>query len=1706
MKKVILQKWKTVIAILLVAVMATQLLGTESVVVKGASNEVSLDLKLLNGSNTPEGVFDVFQLTSRIQENKLKLGMKFSLNDDRKSELYENSPFFNDPVNAGDLNNDAAVNGAAPNQLTPITFQVTCKMGNRLNLSAAIPLDTPLEFKTAGNEVIGSYTIHNNNDGSFTISGAFQNMVYIRYGVSASLEFEMDINALNTEGAKPEASIEGDKVSLTVDFSDVPGGGDIPPMDYKLTKSAPVKLDLDAVTASGRPEIPYTMEASAVLKPSAPAGAPVRLNGCTIQDILPGGVELVKAEVEYNKDGIKLPLADSDYILNGQSFSYQLPDYDAAASNGISNAQLYLTTALTPEKYQEFTQSKTGAGIEFKNKAALLAAGVANPVTGSNETATKLEGKFFDKTGKQSGINGHDYDWTIKGKTFFSSAASVYVIDALDDCDNTHKYKDTDNDGIPDDFNVNGVSMAVEKINSTVGYAELTAAKAKELMQGVAPGKAAYYRNGNQEVMIIPIVAINRPFTITYQTQVQNITEVTETKTLKNKAGILWDQAKYGSGPGIDIKWADVGLEKTETPNYSVIKKLAGTYDEKNQQMKWSVELNRNGMAMPNVVVTDILVDENQKFSDTLLAANLDYQVSRNGVAVNIPYDATAITGQYYRFDTSDPGKTKLILSLGDVNADEVYVIPIETTITDKTILSQQSAKAGTVKNKASVSYGTGPVVSKDTAEIVKTIKNVLIEKNPLKLDGTTVGSQYDYAAHATNWEIKANPNRIAITDGVVTDILPEGAVYDGLLAVTGTKKDGTVITGALGIPQADGTTEITFPAPDDDVKLVLAKQLDVSGKKVFQIRTLPKTGNSVTTDTSFTIKYRTSYEEGYRQQTFRDFENHKLTNTAELTGTVNGQPILVKDVKAVHTVMVTPVDKTGVYGGNNNTGFYADWKLVFNKDGYDMAGVVIEDKLEPIFEMDLDSLRVYRIHVKPDGTYTYSQSDEITADAASAMKTAYEGFSFRVPENVRRDSLLFEFRTMVIDTAGKTDMKNHVSLTWDNGDVAVNKDKEANNAQAFDIMDFATAAKIPMVQLLKVSSNSKGMDGASSYPVAGASFSMTAMQESGGTWMKMPGGKAKTAVSKDSGILNFLFLKNNTLYQMTESQVPLGYEGQKEADGSAKQWYVVFKDTSYTNPVTPYPQGTIVMEVDDNLMKQTVTNTPKGSVRFQKKTEDGAVLKNVVFQLTPEGANSGKVKSVTAKSDANGSVAFQNLDAGSYTLTETTPEGFIKNDDIPVIVTLNTDGTYQFALDSVNPAVSGSFQEGYTVTNTHVRGTVTVRKTDIAAVPISGAEFIVYNSADYPVAYLTEAVSQPGSYTLSATNKAGTKLQSKTAQGYAYLSKTSRLLYGDYYLRETTVPDGYSPEYENGALKKYPFTIGSTSENPELTVINNAGANILGQKVDETGIGVAGAEIGLFLAGTQEFTRDNLFHGISVFSQTAGAFTFQNIPFGTYIVAEIAPPPGYEWNQETRHSVMLDKTEQTDKLAIVNKKLPEAQGTESIVIQKTSDDEKVMGFTFTIKDETGATQEYITNQKGMITASSLKPGTYWISEKATEASARYQLPKTQKVLLTKGGAWVEFHNRLLLEGEDQEKDDQEEEKSEGDESHENPPGEHRQEGTVKVKSKTGSDSIKKVSLKVLKNTVKTGDNLPIEIFAGTFLAAMAVIVVCLVRRRKKSK
>ena len=182
---------------------------------------------------------------------------------------------------------------------------------------------------------------------------------------------------------------------------------------------------------------------------------------------------------------------------------------------------------------------------------------------------------------------------------------------------------------------------------------------------------------------------------------------------------------------------------------------------------------------------------------------------------------------------------------------------------------------------------------------------------------------------------------------------------------------------------------------------------------------------------------------------------------------------------------------------------------------------------------------------------------------------------------------------------------------------------------------------------------------------------------------------------------------------------------------------------------------------------------------------------------------------------------------------------------------------------------------------------------------------------------------------------------------------------------------------------KHYQFNTDYAGQNTkviEIDVNGNENINntlkrgkVEGIKINKNNDKLEGAIIGIFKVGTTEFSEKNAI--VTTKTDKDGAFSFNNIPYGEWVVKEIAAPTGYAVDA-TQHHIHI-----SDDGVVINITMTDKQ----VQISKTdiTGEKEVVGAELTITDESGNVVDSWTSTDTVHYANGLVEGQkYTLTEK----------------------------------------------------------------------------------------------------------------------------
>ena len=355
-----------------------------------------------------------------------------------------------------------------------------------------------------------------------------------------------------------------------------------------------------------------------------------------------------------------------------------------------------------------------------------------------------------------------------------------------------------------------------------------------------------------------------------------------------------------------------------------------------------------------------------------------------------------------------------------------------------------------------------------------------------------------------------------------------------------------------------------------------------------------------------------------------------------------------------------------------------------------------------------------------------------------------------------------------------------------------------------------------------------------------------------------------------------------------------------------------------------------------EGITYKTITNTKiLGKINILKvdSADENIKLPGAVFEVKD---SEGTVVD-TITTDENGVGTSKELPYGSYTVAEVSaPSG------------------YELSGESKNVTIDSNGQIiELTFKNSKLLGSIAIEKVDSedSEIKLKGAEFKVLNSDGEEVGNIVTGEDGKGSL--------------------------GSLAYGEYTVIETKAPDGYE-------LSLDLVVVEVNSKAVVYKTITNT--KILGKinilKVDS-------ADENIKLPGAVFEVKD--FQGTVVDTITTdenGVGTSKELPYGSYTVAEVSAPSGYELSEESKN-VTIDSNGETIELTFENTKI---LGKINILKVDSIDESiKLSGAEFEIRDLEGNTLDtIITNEEGVANSIQLPYGSYIVIE--TKAPEGYVL------------------------------------------------------------------------------------------------------------------
>ena len=443
--------------------------------------------------------------------------------------------------------------------------------------------------------------------------------------------------------------------------------------------------------------------------------------------------------------------------------------------------------------------------------------------------------------------------------------------------------------------------------------------------------------------------------------------------------------------------------------------------------------------------------------------------------------------------------------------------------------------------------------------------------------------------------------------------------------------------------------------------------------------------------------------------------------------------------------------------------------------------------------------------------------------------------------------------------------------------------------------------------------------------------------------------------------------------YSLVEVQAPYGYVLNSEP---------VYFDVMQEN--SEIDSGITVIEVVRSNMAQkgTITVSKSGEV-FSSVNEAGGLyqpvyavrgLEGAVYEITAaediytlDGtlrASKGEVVD-TVTTGADGTAVSKELYLGKYEVKEiTAPFGMVLNEEIHAV-----ELVYAGQNVAVTETAASFYNERQRVEIDLIKRLMTdeaygIGKNgeifDVTFGLYAEKELTAADGTVIPADGLIEIISLDG----NGSGKVKTDLP-----------------IGSYYVKELATNSAY---ILNGQKYSVAFeyagqetaTVHITANDGEAIENDIIYGSVSGKKSDEDGNALGGAVIGIFKTGTEKFTTENAIQ--TTVTAADGSFSFEKVPYGTWVIREIESPTGFVLSEE-EITVAIGAVDEVVEIEIVNYFIK--GNIELTKVDKDYPDNKLTGAEFEVYADTNGDGKLDNGDKLLGTMTELDDGVYQMKE-----------------------------------------------------------------------------------------------------------------------------
>ena len=449
--------------------------------------------------------------------------------------------------------------------------------------------------------------------------------------------------------------------------------------------------------------------------------------------------------------------------------------------------------------------------------------------------------------------------------------------------------------------------------------------------------------------------------------------------------------------------------------------------------------------------------------------------------------------------------------------------------------------------------------------------------------------------------------------------------------------------------------------------------------------------------------------------------------------------------------------------------------------------------------------------------------------------------------------------------------------------------------------------------------------------------------------------------------------LEYGTGYSIVEVQAPYGYVLNSEPvyfdvtqDGSAEESGITVIEVVRSNMAQ---KGTITVSKSGEVFTSVSENNGMYQPVFAVQGLEGAVYEITAAEdiYTLDGtlrASKGEVVD-TITTGTDGTAKSKELYLGKYEVKEiTAPYGMVLNDEIHAV-----ELVYAGQNIAVTETETSFYNERQRVEIDLVKSLETDETYGVGNNgEIFDVTFGLYAETDLTAADGTVIPADGLIEIISLDENGKGTVNSDLPFGSYYVKELSTN--SAYVLNEQKYPVHFEYAGQDTAVVHLSANDGEAIENEIIYGL------VSGLKSDEDGKALGGAVIGIFKTGTEEFTKENAIQTTT--SADDGSFSFEKVPYGTWVIREIESPTGFVLSEE-EIAVTVGKVDEVVEIELVNYFIK--GNIELTKVDADYPDNKLTGAVFEVYADTNGNGEFDKDDELCGEMTELEGGVYQMTE-----------------------------------------------------------------------------------------------------------------------------